>query len=199
MGQSSPRVAREPRAGGRLYRAWKRSRVQMQPASRGGTHPRPPRGPRAPLVPDAPFWWKAPLSPPSQTHTAFSAAPTPSASWWVLKQCYWRGPFRAAPGPDQGSVQSGQPRTQVANTPRAGQVPSSLLLLTSSPHTEPLCGRMSDGLTAGADTDLGLASLPGEEAFITACCNHTCPSNPTTSHVAWSEPLPSSALHAASV
>ena len=94
----------------------------MQPASRGGTHPRPPRGPRAPLVPDAPFWWKAPLSPPSQTHMAFSAAPTPSASWWVLKQCYWRGPFRAAPGPDQGSVQSGQPRTQVANTPRAGQL-----------------------------------------------------------------------------
>lgn len=63
---------------------------------------------------------------------------------------------------------------------------------------EPLYGPMSDGLTAGVDTDLGLASLPGEEAFITACCDHTCPSNPTTSHVAWSEPLPSSALHEAS-
>lgn len=57
---------------------------------------------------------------------------------------------------------------------------------------------MSDGLTAGADTDLGLASLPGEEAFFTACCDHMCPSNPATSHVAWSEPLPSSVLHAAS-
>ena len=81
---------------------------------------------------------------------------------------------------------------------RLSRIPSSPLLLTSSPHTEPLCGRMSDGLTAGADTDLGLASLPGEEAFITACCNHTCPSNPATSHVAWSEPFLSSALHAAS-
>ena len=84
-------LQRDPRAAGRLYSAWKRSRVQMQPAPRRGAHPWPPRGPGGPnprsSVPDAPFWWKAPLSPPSQTHTEFSAAPTPSASWWVLKQC----------------------------------------------------------------------------------------------------------------
>ena len=43
--------------------------------------------------------------------------------------------------------------------------------------------------TAGVDTDLGLASLPGEEAFFTGCCDHTCSSNPTTSRVAWSELL----------
>lgn len=91
LGPPERNLQRDPRAAGRLYRAWKRSRVQMQPVPRGGAHPWPPRGPGGPnprsSVPDAPFWWKAPLSPPSQTHKAFSAAPTPSASWWVLKQC----------------------------------------------------------------------------------------------------------------
>lgn len=48
-------LQRDPRAAGRLYRAWKRSRVQMQPASRGGTHPRPPRGPSAPWYLMLPF------------------------------------------------------------------------------------------------------------------------------------------------
>lgn len=34
-----------------------------------------------PSVPDAPFWWRAPPSPPSQTHMALSAAPSPGAAW----------------------------------------------------------------------------------------------------------------------
>lgn len=47
-----------------------------QKRSRAAGRSAPPRP-----LPDAPFWWRAPLSPPSQTRTAFSAARSPGASW----------------------------------------------------------------------------------------------------------------------
>lgn len=80
---TQPHTSPAKPAGRRQPTGW----LQRAPApsrSRGRHTARAAEG-SAPLpqLPGAPSWWRAPLSPPSQTRKAFSAARSPGASWWT--------------------------------------------------------------------------------------------------------------------
>lgn len=117
-----------------------RTKKGQEPGAQGvrGSHPAPPHGsaPRAGLpgssgqrkwrqrswVPDALFWWRAPLSPPSQTHTAFSAAPSPGASWWP-QQGNSKGRARVPTAPDPGGRTPCSARPGTRFSPAPGSLP----------------------------------------------------------------------------
>lgn len=107
-------LQRDPRAAGRLCRAWKRSRVQMQPAPRGGAHPRPPSGPRAPRYLMLPFGGRLlfhlrhkhtrhfPLHRPQAPHGGSSSGASregPSEQRRVLTRRAFRGVSRVLKSP----------------------------------------------------------------------------------------------------
>lgn len=86
LGDPDPRPppakpAESSRAAGRLHRTRAPSAGSNAAAPRAEARAAAPGPP--PSVPAAPVCWRAPLSPPSQTSTASSAAPSPGASWWA--------------------------------------------------------------------------------------------------------------------
>lgn len=74
----------------------------------------------APPLPDAPFWRRAPLSPPSQTRTASSAARSPGASWRARRAMrVEREPRRSDGSPQGEEAATGlPPRAPLAQAPR---------------------------------------------------------------------------------